>query len=158
MNEHERQIPRPDRGPRWNRFSVWLAVSGYWLAIYLSSRIQSLVGAGDGDGVPVVAAVYFCIIIVCMATERGGWTVLKRAAFVPASLAAHAFLTLPAAAALGILMYDPDRVRSIAEQRAVFILASLPVLAYAMWRSRLFVTSGDDTIRHSEPRPTEPSQ
>lgn len=136
-------------GPRWNPLTAWLAVSGYWLVTYLSSRIQALVGAGAGDGVPVIAAVFFGIVILCMATERGGWPLIRRAAFVPASLVAHAVLTVPAAAALGILAHDPERTRSAAEGRAVFLLASLPVLAYAMWRSRLFVISAE-----SETEPT----
>ena len=144
--------------PTWNRFTTWLAVSGYWLVVYLSSRIQALVGAGSGDGVPVIAAAFFGLIILCMLTERGGWSHLKRAAFVPASLAAHALLTVPMAAALGILVYEPDRVRSAAEQRAVFVLASLPVLAYAMWRSRLFVSAGAASARRIHTRPTESTE
>ena len=143
--------PSESTGPRWKPFTVWLAVSGYWLATYLSSRIQALVGGGAGDGVPVIAAVFFSLVILCMLTERTGWNALKCTALVPASLVAHALLTVPAAAALGILMFDPEHARTAAEQRAVFILASLPILAAAMWRSRLFVSDP------AGPRATRPS-
>jgi hypothetical protein len=148
---------RAEWGPGWRAFPVWLAISTYWLAAYLGSRIQALLGADGGNGVPVIAAVFFSIISLSMLTERGGWTALKRVAFVPACLVGHAFLTVPVAAALGILVRDTEHVRSMAEQRAVFILASLPILACAMWRSSLFVISGEMAKGKAATRPTEPS-
>ena len=155
IREEPEQRSAHAAAPVWNRFTAWVAITAYWLAAYLGTRIQSTIGAGEGDGVPVIAAIFFALVILCMATERGDWPLLKRAAFVPASLAGHAILTIPMAAALGILAYDPTHVRTVGEQRAVFILASLPILAYAMWRSRLFVRPQPASEDHF--RPTEPS-
>jgi hypothetical protein len=79
-----------------------------------------------------------------MTTQRSGWRVWKRVLFLPACFIAHVVLTIPAAAALGILMYSFNHVRSVAEQRAVFILASIPILVYSMWQSSLFVREEKD--------------
>jgi len=48
-------------------------------------------------------------------------------------------LTIPSGSALGVLMRMPNRVRTTGEQRAVFLLASIPILIYSMRRSSLFV-------------------
>ena len=120
--------------PRWKQI-----VSVYWLITVLASEIQSILGFGEGDGVWVISGAFFLLIIVCMATQRTGWPPWKRIACLPASFVAHVVLTIPASAALGVLKHSVDHDRTDAEQRAVFLLASIPILAYSMWQSRLFV-------------------
>ncbi len=105
----------------------------------VSSRIEGLFRARESDGVILISVVFFLIIIVCMATQRSGWRVWKRILYLPACFIVHVVLTIPAAATLGIMMYSLNHTRSVAEQRAVFILASIPILVYSMRQSRLFV-------------------
>ena len=131
----------PPAGDRYIGARLWLMLAVYFLIAGYSSDIASLFGYAGTDGVRVISIAFFAIIILCVATERGRWPLWKRLVFVPASFVMHVVLTIPAGAMLGVLMRSPDHVRTVGEQRAVFILASLPVLLYAMHQSRLFVRS-----------------
>lgn len=55
----------------------------------------------------------------------------------PLSWIAHSLLTIPAALILGILKYDPNHIRTAGEHRAVFILASIPIIIYFLVKSKL---------------------
>ena len=123
----------------WRRAPAWAAVSAYWLVSVLASEIQSLAGFGEGDGVRVISVAFFLVIAICMMTQRTGWPLWKRVAFLPATFAAHVILTVPSASALGVLMRSADHVRTVGEQWAVFLLASIPILVYSMRQSYLFV-------------------
>ena len=124
---------------RWNYVSLWITFSFYWLVSVLSSDIESLFGYEGSDGVYTISATFFLIIIICMVTERGRWQIWKRMIYIPLCFLFHVLLTIPSSAALGILKFSPDHVRTHAEQRAVFLLASIPILVYSMRQSRLFV-------------------
>jgi lysylphosphatidylglycerol synthetase-like protein (DUF2156 family) len=123
----------------WRQIPIWTAVSVYWVISVFSSQIQKLLGLGEGDGVWVIAATFFLIVIICMITQRTGWRLWKRIVYLPASFLAHVILTIPSSAALGILMRTVGRERTVAEQRAVFLLASIPILVYSMRQSYLFI-------------------
>lgn len=123
----------------WRQISVWIVASVYWLISVFASAIQKSLGLGEGDGVRVIAAAFFLIVIICMITQRTQWRLWKRILYLPASFVAHVILTVPSAAALGVLMRSAGHGRTYAEQRAVFLLASIPILAYSMKQSYLFV-------------------
>lgn len=123
----------------WKRVPSLLALAGYVAVAGLSSDIARVLGYPGTDGVRVIAISFFAVIVLCMFTERGRWPLWKRLAFLPASFLAHVVLTVPAAAALGVLRHSPDHVRTVGEQRAVFLLASFPILIVAMRQSRLFM-------------------
>lgn len=57
---------------------------------------------------------------------------------IPCTWLVHAILTVPAAMLLGILMYDPNHLRTAAEHRAVFILAGIPIIIFILKKSKLF--------------------
>jgi len=125
---------------RWRQTSVWIVVSVYWLISVFSSAIQKSIGLGEGDGVWVIAAAFFLIILACMITQRTQWRLWKRIAYLPLSFVAHVLLTVPSSMALGILKRSTDAyARTDAEQRAVFLLASIPIVVFSMRQSRLFV-------------------
>ena len=123
----------------WRQISVWVLASVYWLISVFASVIQKSVGLGEGDGVPVIAAAFFLIVITCMITQRTQWRLWKRILYLPASFLAHVILTIPSSEALGIAKRSAGHGRTDAEQRAVFLLASIPILVYSMKQSYLFV-------------------
>jgi hypothetical protein len=127
-------------GPlEWRTAPSLLTFAGYLALAGLSSDIVRALGHPDTDGLKVITAAFFGIIVVCMFTQRTGWPLWKRIAFLPASFLAHVALTIPAAATLGVLMHSPDHVRTLGEQRAVFLMASFPILILALRQSRVFV-------------------
>jgi hypothetical protein len=132
------------------RLRFLLALAVYFLLAGYSSDIAALLGYPGTDGLQVITVGFFALIIICMLTERGRWPVWKRLVFVPASFVMHVVLTIPAGAMLGILKRSPDHVRTIGEQRAVFVLASLPILLYALHQSRLFVRASRAVPDESE--------
>jgi hypothetical protein len=134
-------IFKNDTTAHWNHRNLWIAIVLYWTFAIFSSEIESLFGFPEGDGVDAISVVFFLIVILCMITERGTMKIWQRIAAVPVAFLLHAALTIPASSALGVLKYAPDHVRTLGEQRAVFLIASLPVLLLAMWRSRPFVKS-----------------
>jgi len=54
---------------------------------------------------------------------------------IPVSWLVHGLLTIPAAMVLGILKYNPNHIRTAGEHRAVFILASIPIVIYFITKS-----------------------
>jgi len=136
------------------RLRFLLGLGTYFLLAGYSSDIEALLGYPGTDGLQVITVGFFALIIICMLTERGRWPVWKRLVFFPASFVMHVVLTVPSGAMLGILKRSPDHVRTIGENRAQFVLASIPILLYAMHQSWLFMRpresgpgSGEDPTR-----------
>ena len=71
-------------------------------------------------------------------TVRERIKMIYKLLIIPASWLIHTVLTFPAALLLGILKYDPEHIRTAAEHRAVFVLASIPIILFGMKKSRLF--------------------
>lgn len=81
----------------------------------------------------LVAAVLL-FIFTCKTTLR----MITKIMAIPAGWIIHAILTIPAAMLLGILKFNPDQIRNAAEHRAVFILASLPIIYFVIRKSSVF--------------------
>ena len=82
--------------------------------------------------------IFLSIILLCILTYIPKLNIFYRLLLIPAALLVHAILTAPAAQVLGIIMLDPDHIRTSGEHRAVFIIASLPISIFAMNKSTLF--------------------
>jgi len=80
---------------------------------------------------------FACVLVLIFTFNKPLKTFYKILA-IPASWLVHAIFTIPAALALGILKYNPDQLRNAAEQRAVFILASLPIIYFIVKKSKIF--------------------
>lgn len=78
-----------------------------------------------------------CVLLLLFTFEKKLKTVSKILA-IPLSWLIHAILTIPAAFLLGILKYNPDQIRTAAEHRAIFVLASIPIILFVLKKSRIF--------------------
>ncbi|MBT7099127.1 hypothetical protein HN937_17240 [Candidatus Poribacteria bacterium] len=90
------------------------------------------------------------VVGFCAATDRMGWGAGRRVAFVLLCWLAHALLSLAAVFALGLPLKALGLLRNVPEHMQLFEMAhtfagALPVLAFAMTRSRLFMrqSAGD---------------
>ena len=122
----------------WKKWPTCLVVVLSWLLCFGSSTIAGWLGKPELFGVQIISAGAFALVTICMATLGDRWSRWRRLLFIPGSLLAHIVLTLPVASSFGILMRMADRERTIPEQKAIFILAALPILVFAMHQSRLF--------------------
>jgi len=66
------------------------------------------------------------------------YKIIKIIIYVFSIWVVHFLLTIPASYILGILIKDPNHIRTIAEHRSVFLLASLPIFIYLMNLSKYF--------------------
>lgn len=83
--------------------------------------------------------VFLVFMLIFILTSGSNRSLFIKLLFVPISWLIHAVLTIPSAFVLGILMYDQNQIRSMGEHRAVFILASIPIIYFGMSRSNLFL-------------------
>lgn len=83
-------------------------------------------------------AVLFASVILLLFTLRKKIKMVYMISAIPASWIAHAIFTFPAAILLGIIKYNPEHIRTAGEHRAVFILASIPIIVGVLMYSKLF--------------------
>ncbi len=82
--------------------------------------------------------ILFLFIALMIFTFQKKASLIFKILAVPVSWIIHAILSVPAALVLGVLKFDPKHIRTAGEHRAVFILASIPMLIYFMRKSNLF--------------------
>jgi hypothetical protein len=82
--------------------------------------------------------ILFLFIALMIYTFQKKTSLIYKILAIPVSWIIHAILSVPAALVLGILKFDPKHIRTAGEHRAVFILASIPILIYFMRKSKLF--------------------
>jgi|GEM_PF-2628954 len=121
-----------------NTRNTIIALIIYWLCLSLNVIIAKELELSELTEWWLNTIVFLIIVFLSILTYRTGLNIYLRILFIPAAWLVHAILTIPAAQVLGILMFDPDHIRTSGEQRAVFLLASLPVLIFFMNKSTLF--------------------
>lgn len=140
--------PAPDLPPRphpfrYERLAPALAAF-FGLCWWISGRAREmqLPGAYEAGGIVLLM---LAAVAACMLTERGEWPVWKRIAFVPAAFIAHTAICVQLAYEATFLTWTPVHMF----QGGTALAASLPIVAYAMWRSRLFVKSVGGKLPHA---------
>ncbi len=80
---------------------------------------------------------FLSMVLLCVLNYKKHLNIFYRLLFIPAAWIAHAILTIPASSVLGIIMHDPNHLRTAGEHRAVFILASIPILLLFANKSKI---------------------
>jgi hypothetical protein len=86
----------------------------------------------------ISTTILFVVIVFMIFSYQKKATLIYKIIAIPVSWIIHAILSVPAALVLGILKFDPNHIRTAGEHRAVFLLASIPLLIYFMRKSTLF--------------------
>lgn len=108
----------------------------------IGAGIIARVGAHAGRESGWIILLMVVLVSICMVTERGQWKVWQRIGFVFLAWMAHAILTIPVALGIGPLLLLGDRVALV--DRGVSFVATVPIVVFAMRRSRLFVRAQRD--------------
>ncbi len=122
---------------KWHHARLWFYLFFYWLItigvagiLARSPKFQSL----ELGWVIIAMLLSVCI---CMATERGEWRIWQRIGFIPVAWFLHPLLMIPFQFSIGLLLYKLGRFHLI--DRSTAFWGSLPIVIFAMRRSRLFV-------------------
>lgn len=78
------------------------------------------------------------IVVISIVSWKLNIKKVYRLLLLPAAWLAHALFTIPSALILGILKFDPFNIRKASEHRAVFVIASVPVLVFFIHNSYFF--------------------
>lgn len=111
----------------------------YWMIISINVIIANMLQMTPITEWWLHTIIFLLFVTLFILTFRNKVKIIYRLLIIPASWIVHVIMTIPAAFSLGILMYSPDHIRTNGEHRAVFILASLPILVYLLTKSKLFV-------------------
>jgi hypothetical protein len=122
---------------RWKWRRLALGLVAYWLVSTGIAGIGVRLGNSDRVAAGSIIMMMVVFVIACMATERGQWKTWQRVGFVPLAWIVHALLT---PVAVFTLLAFGVTSESRVFYRGTDFLASIPVVLYAAWRSRLFVT------------------
>jgi hypothetical protein len=100
-----------------------------------AGAIQRATGSYAGDYGWIIA-VMVAFVIVCMATERGRWNLWRRIGFVLVAWIGHPLLCRP----VNLVVVPIDVLLGTTQftDRGVAFFASIPIVLFAMRRSRLF--------------------
>ena len=122
----------------WKTRNTIIAFIIYWVLLSLNAHMAKLLEYSNLTEWWFSTIIFLSIILLCILTYIPKLNIFYRLLLIPAALLVHAILTAPAAQVLGIIMLDPDHIRTSGEHRAVFIIASLPISIFAMNKSTLF--------------------
>ncbi len=122
---------------KWKWPNFWFGIILFWLISMIGMGIIQRTGA-DFPETGWVTLVMLSYLILCMANERGEWSGNKKVVFVLIGWVVELALSIPVAMTIGIL-YGLAGKTELAG-RGIEFFASLPVVIYAMRRSKLFVT------------------
>lgn len=122
----------------WKSRNVIIALFIYWALLSVNAHLSNLYELTHLTEWWINSFIFLSIVLLCILTYRANLIIYYRLLFIPAALLVHAIFTAPAAQLLGIIMLDLDHVRTDGEHRAVFILASLPILIFVMNKSTFF--------------------
>jgi hypothetical protein len=122
---------------RWLPIRFWLAMLLYWLTVTVGTRMPARPElAGRFEGIWAIL-VMLVLLILCMATERSGWSVWQRAGFVCAGWLVQNLCVDLLMLLLGLFLHTAG-ARMYLDANVNF-LASLPAAIFSMRRSRWFV-------------------
>ena len=124
---------------KWKNRNVIAFFIIYWLVLSVNTVISNKLEIPSIIEWWVNTAIILSVILLCVVTYRTKIKLFYQIIFLPISWFAHAVLTAAAAFVMGIIRLDPNHIRTDGEHRAIFILASLPVLFFALSKSKLFV-------------------
>ncbi len=124
---------------KWRNRNVIAFFIIYWLVLSLNAIIANKLELPSIIEWWINTAIILSVVLLCVLTYRTKIKILYQIIFIPISWFAHAVLTASAAFVMGIIRLDPNHIRTNGEHRAIFILASLPVLFFALSKSKLFV-------------------
>lgn len=120
----------------WLPARFWLCLVLYWLTAMIGAgMIASVDGHARESGWIVLTMVV--LVSICMVTERGQWKVWQRIGLVFLAWIVQAILTIPIALVVVPLLLLGNRADFA--DRGVSFVATIPVVVFAMRRSRLFV-------------------
>ena len=122
----------------WKTRNTIIALIIYWVLLSLNAYMAKLLEYSHSIEWRLSTIIFLSIVLLCILTYVPKLNIFYRLLLIPAALLVHAILTAPAAQLLGIIMLDPDHIRTNGEHRAVFIIASLPILVFVMKKSKLF--------------------
>jgi hypothetical protein len=113
----------------------------YWLLLSVNMLITKVLNLSSLTEWWMNTVVLMILVVICLATLRTCLKILYKLTLIPIVWIVHAILTIPSSFVLGIIMNDPDHIRTNGEHRAVFILSSLPIIFMLMQKSKLFITN-----------------
>jgi len=111
----------------------------YWLVLSINTVIANQLELLSTIEWWINTSIFLSVVLLCILTYRTKIKILYQIIFLPISWFTHAISTAAAAFVMGIIRLDPNHIRTEGEHRAIFILASLPVLLFALSKSKLFV-------------------
>ena len=136
-------------GVEWSsRPKAIAAFVGYTLASFGVALAIHPAAPHQGIGTAWIILMMLVAVSVCMVTERALWGIWRRFLAVPGSWFAHAVLHWPAAA-IGRLFYSTG-FPELVDYVSVY-LATVPIVLWAMWHSRLFVAATNQSTASSSP-------
>ena len=115
-----------------------IAMSTYLTFIALNVQISKIIHCSNVLEWWINTFILYIFIIIFVVKSIKKVKLLYKVGIIISIWFIHAFLTIPAAFILGILIFDPNNIRTQGEHRAVFILASLPIFFYLMQKSKIF--------------------
>jgi len=110
----------------------------YWFLITINVTVSMKYGLTSIVEWWMNTFVFLLFMLTFMLKPNSKLSLPFKILFMPASWLIHAILTIPSSLVLGVLKYDPEHIRTMGEHRAIFILASLPIIFYGMSKSKLF--------------------
>ena len=121
---------------RWRARSVVLGLLLYSAAVVVGAIVIHARALGVTAGIHLLRVTALSIFGLCMITERGSWVLWKRIAFVPGAWLIYAYVCVPVAF-VPLAIFAPTYPGVVTE--SVVLVASLPLVVWAMRHSRLFV-------------------
>jgi len=118
------------------RPSFWPVLIGYWFLSMVGAGILAASGNSNVESGWIIFLMIF-LVALCMLTDRGDWNIWQRIAYFIFSWAAQAIIAVPTLWVIGIIMAAGNRMNLI--DRSVSFFASIPIVVFAMWHSKLFV-------------------
>ena len=123
---------------KWKNKKVIILFIIFWILLSINAIIAKEFLLSPIIEWWINTTILLSVVLLCVLTYRAAIGLFYQILFLPISWFAHAVLTVPAAFVMGIIILDPNHIRTEGEHRAIFILASLPVLFFALSKSKLF--------------------
>jgi len=134
----------------WKLLRSVLGFSSFWISITV---IANLMEERNNELLTywnVNSGVMLLFVMICLITSRIELKLWQKLAWWLSIFPIHVLFTIPAAATLGILMYDDNHIRTLGEHRAVFFIAAVPIIYIAMWNSRIFYSKIHFSIKSED--------
>jgi len=123
-----------------NNKKVFLFFATYFLAIAINIQVSKHLELTNTIEWWLNTLILYVFVLTCIATLTKRLKPIYKLGLLISIWFIHAIFTTPKAFLLGILKFDPNHIRTQGEHRAIFILASLPILFYLIKKSKIFLT------------------